>query len=366
MDLPDGSIGWARGYFERGEGDVPGVYSAKYRLSDLIHRGLIDGEDGRNFLVSAGLHDFVWQMVWSDNYRTADADLDARASAGQGYVVFIHGWTGNHTIWESLPSLVVANDRRLVAMAVDHNGFGATELIDETPRIETCNPPAVMHTIELLVDLLGLRHQAQPKVINFVGHSMGGAALFYLDPSLWQSGEETRYAIAPALLLEDEQNRVFYTAMGIGIGIVNLIPVFEIVERALKPQVVDALCQGASQFVKQAHTLQYQATPRGVTAATFVAMGLLNNREIARNFELFRVILAHRDRLVDVVSMMDLLSQLEFPAQNIRVVAGTHYLFSVGVDSVFQHAQNRELVVQDILALHERAYALLRQRVRPA
>jgi hypothetical protein len=208
--------------------------------------------------------------------------------------------------------------------------------------------------------LLNLRRQEQPKVINFVGHSMGGAALFYLDPLRWQMGEETRYSVAPALLLEDEQNRVFYTTLGIGIGIVNLLPVFEIVERALKPNVIEALCHGASHYVKQAHTDQYAATPRGVTASTFVAMGLLNNREIARTFDLFRVILGHRDRLVDVVSMMDLLSELEFPAAHIRVVAGTHYLFSVGIDSAFQHAQNRELIVQDILELHERAYALLR------
>ena len=58
---------------------------------------------------------------------------------------------------------------------------------------------------------------------------------------------------------------------------------------------------------------------------------------------------------------MDLLSHLEFPAANVRVVAGSHYMFSVGPEAVFQHAQNRELVVQDILALHHAAYE--RQRI---
>jgi pimeloyl-ACP methyl ester carboxylesterase len=357
------ALDWAVGYYERSDGDIPGTYCATYRLNDLIARDLIDTAAARNFLNRAGLLDFVWQVTWSDDHDTADDRLQARFEAVQGYTVFIHGWTGNHKIWESLPALIVANDRRLISISIDHNGFGASLLLDDTPRLEDCNPPAAMRTIEAWIDLIGFRAQEQPKVINFVGHSMGGAALFYLDPLRWQMGEETRYAIAPALLLEDEQNRLFYTTLGIGIGIVNLLPVFEIVERALRPGVIDTLCVGASAQVKLAHTEQYQSTPRGITAATFVAMGLLNNREIPRNFDLFRVILGHRDRLVDLVSMMDLLSQLEFPAQNIRVVAGTHYLFSVGIDSVFQHAQNRELVVQDIVSLHERAYALLRQSI---
>ena len=358
------SLRWASGCFKRGNGDVPGTFTANYRLSDLINQDLIDVAAARQFLDAAGLIDCVWQMTWADDALTPAENLEMRLSSGHGYVIFIHGWTGNHTIWESIPSLVTANDRRLVALAVDHNGFGASVLADDTPSLDFCNPPAAMRTIELLVDLLGLRRLPEPKVINFVGHSMGGAMLFYLDPDRWQEGEETRYAISPALLLEDEQNRIFYTALGIGIGIVNLVPVFEIVERALRPSVVDALCQGASSYVKTAHTEQYQETPRGITAATFIAMGLLDNRQIPRNFDLFRVILGHRDRLVDLISMLDLLSTLEFPARNIRVVSGTHYLFSVGIDSVFQHAQNRELVVEDILSLHERAYALFRQSSR--
>ena len=89
-----------------------------------------------------------------------------------------------------------------------------------------------------------------------------------------------------------------------------------------------------------------------------MAMGRLNDYEIARNWDLFRVMLGHRDRLVGLTDMMDLLGKMEFPAANLRVVAGSHYMFSVGSEdptNAFQHAQNRELVVQDILDLHERA-----------
>ena len=119
-----------------------------------------------------------------------------------------------------------------------------------------CNPPAAMRVIEALIDLLGIRRQPgerNPKVINFVGHSMGGAALFYLNPINWRDGEETRLALAPALLLEDEVKRIFYTTLGLGIGLVNRIHLFEIIERAIKPGVIEALTVGATDFVRRLH-----------------------------------------------------------------------------------------------------------------
>ncbi len=351
---------WARGYFARGEGDTPGTQTADYRLSDLVNRGFISPNDGRGLLMNAGLVDLVWQLIWADNDATSDEELAARIDEAQGFVVFMHGWTGNRAIWESLPGMVVTSNRQLIALSVDHNGFGDSPFVS-TPTLEACNPPATMRVIESLIDLLDIRRPpgaAHLKVINFVGHSMGGAALFYLNPINWRVGEETRLALAPALLLEDEVKRIFYTALGIGIGLVNRFHAFAPIERAIKPQVLDALTVGASRFVRQIHSEQYNHTSRGTTAATFMAMGLLNNREIPRLWHTFRVTLGHRDPLVGLLPMMDMLSRLEFPASNMRVVAGSHYFFSVGPDSVFQHAQNRDLVVQDILDLHERAFTL--------
>jgi hypothetical protein len=74
-----------------------------------------------------------------------------------------------------------------------------------------------------------------------------------------------------------------------------------------------------------------------------------------------RVMLGHRDPLVGLVPMMDLLGKLEFPARNIHVVPGTHYMFSVGSESpsnAYLHAQAREMVVDDILRLHDTAHAM--------
>ncbi len=366
MTLQETQVAWVRGYARRGEGDLPGTQTADYRLSDLMSRGLVDAVEARRLLIGAGLGDVVWQVMWAEDEALPDTELEHRLGEAQGYVLFMHGWTGNHDIWESIPGMVVTSNPQLVAISFDHNGFGGSPFVD-TPSLEICNPPAAMRVIEALVDLLGIRRQpgqGKLKVINFVGHSMGGAALFYLNPINWRVGEETRLALAPALLLQDDVKRIFYTTLGIGIGLVNRIQIFEIIERAIKPQVLDALTVGASATVRKIHAVQYGQTSRGTTAATFMAMGLLKDREIPRRWETFRVMLGHRDPLVGLLPMMDMLSGLEFPASNMRVVAGSHYFFSIGREAVFQHAQNRELVVQDILDLHERAYHLQRTGTR--
>lgn len=354
-------LSWVEGYTRRDEGVVPGTYTANYSMRDLIRKGYIPADEGQAFLDECHLQDFAWKIHWPEDFETPDEYLLDRISNVQGYALFVHGWTGNNTIWEELPGMVTLSNRRLVSISIDHNGFGFSKFTDESPPIDICNPPAAMQTIQQWIDMVKLRRQpgeTTTKVINFVGHSMGGATLFYLDPMQWRYGEVTCYALAPALLLEDEMHRAFYTTLGLGINVVHRMRAFEFVERFVKPTVIRTLCAGASDYVKETHAFQYGVTPRGVTGATFMAMGQLDNTEIARNWDLFRVMLGHRDRLVGLTSMMDLLMSLEFPAGNIRVVPGTHYMFSIGTETSlnsYQHAQNRELVVQDILMLHEMA-----------
>lgn len=350
-------IEWARGYVSRGKGDMPNTQTALYSMKKLVNEGYISKRDENGFLLDSNLADFVWEVTWTEDFDTPDEDLPERFADVQGYVIFVHGWTGNHTIFERLPDLVVTENRRLIAISVDHNGFGKSSFLAEPP-IERCNPPAAMRTLERWVNAIKIRRRLgdpNPRTINLVGHSMGGATLFYANPMQWNFGELTRYSLAPALLLEDEIKQAFYTTLGLAISLVNRIPAFEIIEQAVKPRIISTLCAGASEFIKQAHSRQYSETPRGTTAATFAAMGLLRDWEIPRNFELHRVMLGHRDALVGLTPMIDLVCKLEFPAANVRVVPGSHYMFSVGLDSAFHHAQNRELVIEDILTLHERA-----------
>jgi pimeloyl-ACP methyl ester carboxylesterase len=363
-------MNWVSGYVKRDVGTLNDTYVADYKLSVLMQKGLVDRVEGESFLAEAGLRDFHWRITWPEDFEMPDEMLVDRIANVEGYAVFVHGWTGNFGIWEDLPGMAVRSNRQLVAIAIDHNGFGESRFEDNTPPIEICNPPAAMATLQRWVDLMKIRRQPgtpRQKVINFIGHSMGGATLFYLNPILWNYGEVTRLALAPALLLEDEGHRFFYTTLGLGIGILERLPVFELVERFVKPKMLDILVAGASEEVKEMHSVQYEATPRGITGSTFMAMGRLKNYEIARDFSTMKVMLGHRDPLVGLVNMMDLLQKMEFPAANIHVVPGTHYMFSVGHESpmnAYQHAQNREMVVDDILTLHKKAFGMQKDGIR--
>jgi pimeloyl-ACP methyl ester carboxylesterase len=367
MMNPQSPLSWVRGYFQRGTGRVPNTYIADYSLVDLIRKGYIPSSDGQRLLAEGGLQDFFWQMTWPEDFETPDDMLETNLRMAQGFAVFIHGWTGNHNIWEEIPDMTVLSNRQLIALSVDHNGFGRSPLIDSTPELESVNPPACMSTIQNWIDLLKIRRQPGDttlKVINLVGHSMGGATLFYLNPIHWRFGEETRLALAPALLLEDELYRAFFTTLGIGIGILERFRGLDFIGNAMKPTVIRTLCEGATEYVIHEHSQQYEETARGVTGATFMAMGRLKNREIAQTWDTFRVVLGHKDRLVGLTGMMDLLGKMEFPVANVRVVPGSHYFFSVGTESphnAFLHAQNRELVVKDILELHKQAYEMQRK-----
>lgn len=362
MTLPtDNPMHWITGYTRRVVGPSADTGVLEYSLRELMYRQLLNRADGERFLRESGLTDFFWTITFPDDSALPDEALIARLTNVQGYVVFVHGWTGNHAIWEELPANVCLANRELVCVSVDHNGFGGSAFEYVTPELEACNPPAAMRSLQKWIDLMKFRRQAgmeRLRVINFVGHSMGGAMLFYLDLMQWRYGEVTRTALAPALLLEDENLRLFYTTLGLGIGILQRLPVLEIVERFIKPAMLNTLVMGASQKVKDLHSHQYGDTARGVTGATFMAMGRLNNYEIARDFRLMRVMLGHRDPLVGLVEMMDLLMKLEFPASHLHVVPGTHYMFSVGTEhplNAMQHAQNREMVVHDVLDIHAQA-----------
>ena len=358
---------WVKGYTSRTPGSLPYTWTATYHLTHLIEAGYIHPAGGYEFLDEAKLKEFKWEVTWPEDYETSDDQLIDRINQVQGYGIFVHGWTGNHSIWEELPGMLVMSNRRMVSFSVDHNGFGESVFNTYTPTLEDCNPPAAMRTLEKWVNLINIRRQpgeSTLKTINFIGHSMGGATLFYLNPINWRDGEVTRYTLAPALLLEDEQFRLFYTTLGIGIGILQRISVFKVFERLIKPTMLRTLCAGSTQDVHDIHNYQYSETARGITGATFVAMGRLDDFEVARNWEFMRVMLGHRDPLVGLTGMMDLLSRLEFPAANLRVVPGSHYMFSVGTETpenAFEHAQARELVVEDVLMLHNKALKIQKE-----
>jgi len=275
----------------------------------------------------------------------------------RGFVLFVHGWDGGHAIWEQVPALVCAANPQLVALAPDVNGFGGSSFASDLPAVESCDPAANMAAVEGWIELLKLRSGRRAtrrwRTITLVGHSMGGASLFYLDESRYRPHEVARLAVAPALLIKDTLRKGFYKALGVGIWAGSTTDTLGWLKTRLAPSIVELLIGDASQVVKDEHTRMFHATPNGVLAQTFFAMGAIPHQVKPRIWRHFQVVLGHKDRLVGVRPMLDLLEELCFTSDQVRVVLGDHYLFSVSNQSRRLHLRNREIVVEEILALHE-------------
>ena len=127
-------MNWVAGYSKKDIGRVANTYIAQYRLTELITKGYINRHDAQAFLDEAGLTDFQWEITWPEDYELPDEMLPNRIANVQGYVVWVHGWTGNMHIWEELPGMVVSENRQLVSIAIDHNGFGLS-LLKMKPRL---------------------------------------------------------------------------------------------------------------------------------------------------------------------------------------------------------------------------------------
>lgn len=340
------------------------VTSAPYTLSGLVQAGLIGWRRASRFLKQVGLSDFTWRVFWPAGIVKQRRYRETMTRA-QGFVIFMHGWDGSHAIWERIPAQVCAANPRLVALAPDLNGFGGSPFADELPTLRSCDPAANMTTVERWVEFLGLRSSRRAtqrwRVISFVGHSMSGASLFYLDESQWRPHEVSRLAIAPALLINDTLRKSFYKALGVGIWAGSGGDMLGWLKTRLAPSIVEMLIGEASQAVKTEHVRIFNTTPNGVLAQTFFAMGAIPITAKPQRWHHFRVVLGHKDRLVGVKPMLDLLEELGFASDQVRVVLGDHYLFSVSNQSRRLHLPNREILIQEILAQHETCRSDMRE-----
>jgi pimeloyl-ACP methyl ester carboxylesterase len=347
---------WINGHGRTRHEAPEGVISASYTLNDIVQAGLIGRERAARFRDQTGLADFAWRVFWPQA-AAADGHHERAMARAQGVVVFMHGWDGNHTIWEQIPALVCAANPRLVALAADVNGFGGSPFADELPPIGACDPAADMAAVERWIELLELRSSQRAtrrlRVITLVGHSMSGAALFYLDESHWREHEVGRLAVAPALLVNDAMRKGFYKALGVGIWAGSTADALGWLKTRLAPSIVEMLIGAASRAVKAEHVRMFNETPKGVLAQTFFAMGATPHQVKPRRWRHFRVVLGHKDRLVGVNSMLDLLEELGFASDQLRVVLGDHYCFSVSNESRRLHLRNREILIDEILAMHE-------------
>ena len=76
-------------------------------MTDLIARNALDPNMARAVLHDSLLLDMVWRVTWADDDGLPDPFLPQRFADCDGWVVFMHGWTGNNTIWEEMPAMIV-------------------------------------------------------------------------------------------------------------------------------------------------------------------------------------------------------------------------------------------------------------------
>jgi len=347
---------WVNGHGAVRQEATEGIVSTGYTLNELGRAGLIEPQRAADFRAQTGLADFAWRVFWPGAAGEGDRHAEAMARA-RGFVLFMHGWDGSQAIWEQIPALVCAANPQLVALAADVNGFSGSPFADELPPVEACDPAANMAAIERWLELLGLRSSPRAtsrlRIITLVGHSMSGAALFYLDEARWRPHEVGRLAVAPALLVNDGLRKSFYKALGVGIWAGSTTDALGWLKTRLAPSIVEMLIGAASRAVKDEHARIFNTTPKGVLAQTFFAMGKIPRQVKPHLWRHFHVVLGHKDRLVGVKPMLDLLEELGFTSDQVRVVLGDHYHFSVSNESRRLHLRNRGTLIKAILSLHE-------------
>ena len=325
------------------------VFTERFSLAGLHSKGELNGTVTlEDFRQKTGLADLFWQAMYYQQPGQPRTLSQALAEA-DGYVIFMHGWTGSHRIWESLPLQLTSKHQNIVCFGLDVNGFGQSPFIADTPTEEQCNPPALMAAVELWMIATNLWpgpfFRTHKPFYLFAGHSMSGAALFYKDNAKWQNEVFGAYALAPALFCNDAQRQTFFKTVGASIG----LPSFGTVKTALAPHAIEITGAGASPDVKNEHLRIFSQTSFGTLAQTLYALGSITPLPGNVDWSRYKVALGRKDMLVSTNNSLSLLSSLKFKSSQIRVTPGDHYFFSYGEGSPLNHQLNRQAVFDDLL-----------------
>ena len=346
---------WLKAPVTQRQEPVDWVVSQFHSLKHMAEAGYITARAFERFQEGTGLANFGWRVYYHRRPHGRVLPVTDLIPKAQGYVVFIHGWDGSHAVWEQLPASICQANPRLVCLAPDVNGFGLSPFIEaEQPDLELCGPRATMRAVEKWLSLLKLhRPGRQRQVFTFVGHSMGGAALFHKSKRGWAEDRYSLLALAPAMLHKDTIRQALYKTLGVGIGLgqqYNFLDQFK--ERLAQP-LIQLLAANASQAVKQEHVRIFQQTAKGTSAQTFFALGLAEETPPPRSWDNVFVMLGHKDRLVAVKPTLDYMETLGLNSCNIQVVMGDHYFFSIGRQAQRLHTYNRSELLRHILRMHE-------------
>lgn len=325
-----------------------GIYSAAYTLKNLSDRGVISTEKSEYFHRTTRLKDFFWRTYWSRGDLITAGGRSEFLRKTDAAVVFMHGWDGSEAIWENLPARLCAEERNLLVLAPDVNGFGRSPfLTPDKLDFRECDPAADMRAVETWLDVIGILGGRRHVPVIFIGHSMSGAALFYFREGRWSQHTIGRCAIAPALLMNDILRKGFFSTMGVSIWAGARLLLEKLTE-TISPLVINQLISGASKAVQAEHKRIFKMTHKSTLANTFYAMGQAKRPSHKGDWINFKVLLGHSDRLVGLDPMLKLLVDLGFRSRQVRVILGDHYFFSVGQHSRRLHTEGREIALEEI------------------
>ncbi|MBL7162879.1 MAG: alpha/beta hydrolase [Anaerolineales bacterium] len=325
-----------------------GIYSATYTFKELSQRGVIPSDKTKYFHQTTHLRDFFWRAYWSRGDIIAAGGRAGFLRKTDAVVVFMHGWDASEAIWENLPARLCADERNLLVLVPDVNGFGRSPfLTPENMDFDECDPAADMRAVETWLEVLGILGGRRHVPIIFVGHSMSGAALFYFREERWNQHPIGRCAIAPALLMNDILRKGFFSTLGVSIWAGARLLLEKLTE-TISPLVINQLIAGASKAVQAEHKRIFKQTHKSTLAHTFFAMGQAKRPTHKGDWSRFKVLLGHCDRLVGLDPMLNLLVELGFRSRQVRMVLGDHYFFSVGQHSRRLHSEGREITLEEI------------------
>ena len=331
------------------------VTSQLHSLGQIAASGFISPKALSSFQDETGLADFAWRVYYHRRPQGRALSIPDLMAGAQGYVILMHGWDGSHAIWEDLPAQVCQANPRLVCFALDVNGFGGSPFCEaESPPLKLCGPHGTMQAVERWLDLLKIhRRGPQRQIFTFVGHSMSGAALFHKAIQGWEENRYNLLALTPAMLHKDTVKKAFYRTMGRSIGTGLKFGFLDRFKDRLAMPIIELLASNASRFVKKEHVRIFERTAKGTLARTFFALGLAAETPPPRDYCNTYVMLGHKDRLVALGPTLDLMESMGLSSQNIQVMLGDHYFFSISQQSRRLHAFNRAELLRHILRLHD-------------
>jgi len=325
------------------------IITRPFLLSTLAQQNLLSRANGlTTFQQQTGLADFFWQTTYYNAEPTLPKSLADLCKTAEGFVIFLHGWDGNHRIWEDMPLRLVERNPQLVCFNADVNGFGQTPFINRNPKLEQASLPSAMVAVEQWLKLIGVwsnhTRATQPYFI-FVGHSMGAGMIFYLDELAWQQTTYGCYIMAPGMFYGNLPRKILYKIVATA---TRDLPYITPLKNLAARLVIFIAMNKASRIAKFEHANTFYQTTFKTLGDTLDGIGA-SPKPMRKDWSNYRIALGHHDLLVRLSPTIRMLQRLGLNADQIRILIGDHYFFSYDNQSPISHKYNRQIIIDELI-----------------